>query len=153
MCVCVWKRHMLTVYFQVQLEEPPRVSSIVLYYLQGCIAKVHPKTFMERMFSHCECNNSQYTYQHKYPFVSTLCNKNLVPTDHLTHYFFHLLHIFSNLSTTMLSSFNLQNIDFKPKTSSILWCDFQSLEIICHIHPLVSLETIYLFKFPLRDIL
>lgn len=61
-------------------------------------------------------HNSQYTYQHKYPFVSTSCSKILVPIDHLTHYFFHLLCVVSALSTMMVPFFNLQNTDFKTKT-------------------------------------
>lgn len=106
---------MLTLHFQAQLEETPRFPSIVIYYLQGCIGKVHPKTFMERTFSHCELRN---TYQHKYPSVCILCNINPVQIDYLTQNFFHPSHIFSNVSTTMLPFFNLQNLGFKRKKYS-----------------------------------
>lgn len=50
----------LAPHFQVQLEagppseEHPRLFSVVIHYSQRFITKVHPKTCMNRMLSHCE---------------------------------------------------------------------------------------------------
>lgn len=137
--MCVQERY--TLHFQPQLKETPGASSVVIYYLQGCIGKVHPKTFMERMFSHCECTTpSTPISTSTLPWV--LCAiKTWFHFDHLTHYFFSPLAHPQQFKYHNVPIFQFAKPRFR-KEDRIVGCVFQSLNIICHIQPIVSLENI-----------
>lgn len=78
-----------------------------------------------------------------------LCNKNPVQIDHLTQNFFHPSHIFSNVSTTMLPFFNLQNLGFKRKKYSRM-CFLIPKHYLPHPAYCVTWE--YLLELHLKDI-
>lgn len=118
--VCVCK---LISRFNLKLVPP------VICYLQKCLTKVHPKTFMETKL--CRCEHTLCT-----PISTLLWVLCAIKTGFqwiIGHYFFHLFQIFRNINNTMLPFFNFQNIDFKTKTTGSHCCAFSSLNIIYYI--------------------
>ena len=104
--------------FQVQLEAGPfRRAPKAFFSSNPLLTKMYnqgpSKDLYEQNALSLWGRNSWYTYQHKCPFA--LCNKKCGSSWSWTHYFFHLLHIFSNLSTAILPFFNMQNIGIKTK--------------------------------------
>lgn len=151
LCLCVYKKGQVYSPLAVYLEVGPirrtlKDSFSCNLLLTRMYNQVLAKDFYGTSALSLGMHNSQYTYLYKCPFVSTLCNKNLVPIDDLTHCFFHYLYLFDNLSTTKLLFLNLQNRDFKTTQNSILWCVFQSLETIT-LNSLLHLRTSVLPSF------
>ena len=160
-------------------EEPPRVSSLAIHYAHRCITKVHQKTFMKRMLTHCE-RTTPHTPISTSALLWVLCGiltwfklirKSLFfpPFAHLNHnvaIFKFAKHTYLNKGKTiepsdmflnrwtLYTTYNLlvhREHQFVLHLKDILWLLYEMMEWVMHLFPTVTI--LWNIYFPARKIM